>query len=122
MSTLIDSMVALAILGTGAAMLTQQYHHVETANTRAVAVESVGRALDQEMELFRACTDRACVNELAGRANEQHSSIVSTWTGADIERVIEEGAGGTVKVTLKASVPGSRIERKLVALIAAGAK
>lgn len=117
MSTLIEQMVTVAMIGAASAAAMQQFHHVEQANSRAVAVESVTRALDQEMERFRACETRACAEDLANRSVEERSREVYSWTGVELQRAIEDGPSGTLKVTLKASVPGSRLERKLVALV-----
>lgn len=117
MSTLIDSMVAVALLGAGAGFLATQHRHYEQANRRAMAVESVVRALDQEMEHLRACPDRACIDALAARASEERSDEASAWSRADIERKLEAGPNGTIKVTLSAAAPELRVERRLVALL-----
>lgn len=117
MSTLIDCMVAVAVLSIGASVVIQQHTHYENANRRAIAVESVSRALDQEMERFRACADRACVEQLAERASEEHTDEVASWSRADIERTLEKGPNDTLKLTLKATVPSTHLEQKLVALL-----
>lgn len=117
MSTLIDSMVAVALLGIGAGTLATQHYHYERANRRAMAVENVVRALDQEMEQMRACPDRACIDALAERATEERSNEVGSWLHADIERTVEAGPNGTIKVTVSASVPELRVDRSLVALL-----
>jgi type II secretory pathway pseudopilin PulG len=117
MSTLIDCMVAVAVISIGAGLLATQHQHFEHANRRAIAVESVARALDLEMEQFRACADRACIEALAARANEERGAEVASWSRADIERKLEPGPNGTIKLTLTASAKELRADRKLVALL-----
>jgi hypothetical protein len=110
-------MVAVAVLSVGATMISAQHQHYEDATRRAIAVESVARALDQEMERMRACPDLACIERLAGRSTDELDVEVESWIRAEIDRAIEPGPNGTLKVTLTADAPHLRAQRKLVALL-----
>lgn len=117
--TLIDCMIAVAVLSIGAHMLVTHFDQYERASRRAIAVEGVARVLDQELERMRACSGRVCIEALAtGTTSVAAVAFESeSWVRARVRRTIEAGPSGTVKVIVGASVPGVVDERRIAALL-----
>ena len=85
-TTLIELMIAIAILGITCVTLGGAMHTYQQAANRAYRIEGLARVLAVEMERFRACTDVRCV-----RALETLSPEAETWVGARVQRAIKVG-------------------------------
>lgn len=118
-STLIEVMVAVAILAIAAASLVGPATHHERAARRAAAVEGVARVLDQELERARACSRRACVEALVVSTATVTAldENAASWARASVERSVSAGPNGTLLLSVSAKIPGLVRERSVSALI-----
>ncbi len=120
--TLIELMIAVAILTSGAALFGWM-HNYQQATSRAVAVEGLNRVLEMELERARACTRRSCLEGMVTRTATTAgvSEAQNTWVRALVQRTIAEGPNQTVEVTISARAPvaGGRrsVQRQVSTLV-----
>lgn len=118
--TLIELMIALAVLSVGAGLVVGEVSTYRAATERARAVEAITRVLDQEMERLRACPDMACLE--AARAEtatlDGLGPAAASWARPRVKRTWRPGPDGTLEVTVQAELPGLVPPRALRALVA----
>ncbi|MCK6552801.1 type II secretion system GspH family protein [Myxococcota bacterium] len=119
-STLIEAMIATSILSLGAAWLVTSFHEYQRASERTFEAEGLSRVLDVELERFRACGSRACIDALATRTATTAglSDAANTWVRARVERRVAAGPDGTTLVTVIGHVDGVP-EQRVVGLVRA---
>lgn len=116
--TLIEMMVALAVLAIGSQLLARTFILYQDAARRARAVVAVAEVLNLELEAARACSTRAC---LAGLVSTGTTALMrneaSSWARPVVRRQTRPGPDGTVRVRVTAEIPGLVSPRTLTALV-----
>ncbi|MEO1336805.1 MAG: type II secretion system protein [Myxococcota bacterium] len=117
--TLLEMMVAVAILSTGALLLAGSFELYQDAAHRARAVVAIAEVLNLEVEAAQACPDHRCLQRLQTRtATTQLARIeAEDWLRPRVQRTIRPGPDGTILFEVTASVPHVVPPRKLVALL-----
>lgn len=105
--TLIELMIACAILGIGGTVTVEGFMGYLKATKRARALEATAHILDSEMERLSACS-AYCARDQA---------VSSQWPYPAIRTRRRGGPDGLVEVTLSARIEGVREPRELVALV-----
>ncbi len=102
-ASLIDAMVAVALVSIGVGLLVGPWTQYERASRRTVAVEGVARVLDLELERARSCPTRACIEALVTATTTADGA--TAWARARVERQVRVGPHGTLEVEVSAEVP-----------------
>lgn len=101
--TLIDLMIAIAVLGIGAQLLIDGLGPLERGAARTIEREGLVRALDIELERMRACPDRPCLDDLV--ATGTISASAEGWTRLEVERSVAPGPDQTLRISVRGSGP-----------------
>lgn len=114
-ASLIEAMIAVAIVSIGVGLLVGPWSHYERASRRALAVEGLAHVLDLELERARSCPTRACIQALVTATTAADGA--TTWARAEVVRSVREGPHGTLEVEISAEVPAVVPRRKVATRI-----
>lgn len=117
--TLIEIMVAIAILGIAVGSILMNLGPYQRQSTRAFETEGLARVLDTEMERMRACDTYACLEGLRSTTATTAgvSAPAESWVRATVKRTVRPGPDGTVHVRIEAKAPSNRRTVHLEALL-----
>lgn len=99
--TLIELMIAVAILGIAGITWISGFQQYQRASDRTYRIEGLARVLDVELERFRACPDVECLRSLTRGPVAAESD---SWVRAKVTRSLSPGPDGSFLVTLTASL------------------
>ncbi|MEM7676519.1 MAG: type II secretion system protein [Myxococcota bacterium] len=117
--TLIEMMVAIAILAIGASLLAGTFELYQDAARRARAVVAIAEVLNIEVEAAIACPDRSCLRRLLTHTATTRAarSEADSWLRLQVQRTMQAGPDDTLQYEVSASVPNLLPPRKLVILL-----